>query len=100
MSLRLQPEEVDSFLLPLSVGRLPGVGKVTKRKAEELDVQKVGDCANWMYGTRRALRSLWRPFFTNWPAASTKVKSSRQAHTIVSAEDTFERDVPLTETGP
>src|SRR5712692_6164462 len=24
----IQPEEVDSFLLPLSVGRLPGVGKV------------------------------------------------------------------------
>jgi DNA polymerase-4 len=30
----IQPEEVDSLLLPLAVGRLPGVGKV--RKAEEL----------------------------------------------------------------
>ena len=25
----IQPEEVDSLLLPLAVGRLPGVGKVT-----------------------------------------------------------------------
>src|SRR6201984_361005 len=28
----IQPEEVGSFLLPLSVGRLPGVGKVTEEK--------------------------------------------------------------------
>src|SRR2546427_12716971 len=28
----IQPEEVDSFLLPLPVGRIPGVGKVTEEK--------------------------------------------------------------------
>src|SRR5467141_2291805 len=39
----IQPEEVDSFLLPLSVGRLPGVGKVTEEKLKKLDVQTVGD---------------------------------------------------------
>ena len=27
----IQPEEIDSFLLPLPVDRLPGVGKVTKK---------------------------------------------------------------------
>src|SRR5437016_4070353 len=32
----IQPEEVDSFLLPLPVGRLPAVGKVTLGKAEGL----------------------------------------------------------------
>jgi DNA polymerase-4 len=31
----IQPEEIDRFLLPLPVGRLPGVGKIT------------GGCATW-----------------------------------------------------
>src|SRR5215470_2232071 len=32
----IQPEEIDSFLLPLPVGRLPGVGKVTEEKLKHL----------------------------------------------------------------
>src|SRR5215470_4153923 len=32
----IQPEEVESFLLPLSVDRLPGVGKVTEEKLKSL----------------------------------------------------------------
>jgi hypothetical protein len=28
----IQPEDVDAFLLPLPVGRVPGVGKVTRRR--------------------------------------------------------------------
>src|SRR5437899_10407651 len=34
----IQPDEVDSFLLPLPVGRLPGVGKVTEEKLKGLSV--------------------------------------------------------------
>jgi DNA polymerase-4 len=30
----IQPEDVDAFLLPLPVGRLPGVGKVTGEKLD------------------------------------------------------------------
>src|SRR6201998_705113 len=33
----VQPEEVDSFLLPLPVGRLPGVGKVMEGKLKNFD---------------------------------------------------------------
>jgi DNA polymerase IV len=29
----IQPHEIQSFLLPLPVGRIPGVGQVTSRKA-------------------------------------------------------------------
>src|SRR5207248_6547527 len=39
----IQPEEVDSFLLPLPVGRLPGVGKVMEEKLKGFDVQTVGE---------------------------------------------------------
>src|ERR1700734_3896253 len=39
----IQPEEVDAFLLPLPVGRLPGVGKVTEEKLKGFDVHTIAD---------------------------------------------------------
>src|SRR5207247_8111582 len=39
----IQPEDVDTFLLPLPVGRLPGVGKVTEEKLAKLHVQTIRD---------------------------------------------------------
>src|SRR2546426_10511867 len=39
----IQPEEVDAFLLPLPVGRLPGVGKVTEEKLAKIRIQNVGE---------------------------------------------------------
>jgi DNA polymerase-4 len=37
----IQPKEIDTFLLPLPVGRLPGVGKVTGEKLAELGIQTI-----------------------------------------------------------
>src|SRR5579863_944743 len=37
----IQPEEVDAFLLPLPVGRLPGVGKVNEEKLVKLGIKTV-----------------------------------------------------------
>src|SRR6204780_4977198 len=39
----IQPEEADAFLVPLPVGRLPGVGKVTGEKLAKFGIQTVGD---------------------------------------------------------
>src|SRR5256884_9779851 len=39
----IQSEDVDAFLLPLPVGRLPGVGKVTQEKLAKLRIQTVGE---------------------------------------------------------
>ena len=39
----IQQEEVDSFLLPPPVGRIPGVGKVTEEKLKGFDVQTIAD---------------------------------------------------------
>src|SRR5256712_5936266 len=39
----IQPEDIDAFLLPLPVGRLPGVGKVTGEKLGKLGIQTVRD---------------------------------------------------------
>src|SRR5690349_3897552 len=39
----IKPEEVDEFLLPLPVGRLPGVGKVTGEKLAKLGINTAGE---------------------------------------------------------
>src|SRR5438093_7471130 len=39
----IQPEEIDAFLLPLPVGRLPGVGEVTQEKLPKLRIHTVGE---------------------------------------------------------
>src|SRR5438094_3902808 len=97
----IQPEEVDSFLLPLPVGRLPGVGKVMEEKLKGFDVQTVGELRKMelaalegrfgRYGVR--LYELARGIDNSEVIPDKPTKS-------ISAEDTFERDVPLTKMEP
>jgi DNA polymerase-4 len=97
----IQPEEVDTFLLPLPVGRIPGVGKVTEKRLEELGIKVVGDLRGkelpqleerfGRYGLR--LYELARGI------DHTPVIPDRPTKSI-SAEDTFDRDVPLAEIEP
>jgi DNA polymerase-4 len=92
---------VDSFLLPLPVGRLPGVGKVTEEKLKRLRVQTVADLRVLelsalenrfgRYGVR--LHELARGI------DHSEVIPDRPTQSI-SAEDTFEQDVTLSETEP
>src|SRR3979490_1008796 len=39
----IQPEKVDTFLPPLPVGRIPGVGKVTEARLKQSGIRTVGD---------------------------------------------------------
>jgi DNA polymerase IV len=97
----IQPEEVDAFLLPLPVGRIPGVGRVTEEKLDKLGIRTVGDLRAieksmleerfGRYGQR--LYELARGIDNN-PVIPDRPTQS------ISAEDTFERDVPLAETEP
>ena len=97
----IQPDEVDPFLRPLPVGRLPGVGKVTEARLEELGIRTVGDLRGL------ELPALEGPFgrhglrlyelargIDNSPVLPDRPTQS------VSAEDTFQHDVPLSETEP
>jgi DNA polymerase IV len=97
----IQPEEVDSFLLPLSVSRLPGVGKVTGERLEKLGVKTVRELRDFdlaalektfgRYGAR--LYELSRGIDNSQVVPNRPTKS-------ISAEDTFDRDVLLSETEP
>jgi DNA polymerase-4 len=97
----IQPEEIDAFLVPLPVGRLPGVGKVTGEKLAKLGIQTVGDLRRLdqsalegtfgRYGVR--LHELARGI------DESEVVPDRPTQSI-SVEDTFEHDVLLSETEP
>jgi DNA polymerase IV len=97
----IQPDEVEAFLVPLPVGRIPGVGKVTEKRLEELSIKTVGDLRSkdlpalearfGRYGLR--LYELARGI------DHTAVVPDRPTKSI-SAEDTFDRDVPLSEIEP
>jgi len=97
----IQPEDVDAFLPPLPVGRLPGVGKVTEEKLAKLQVYTVRDLRSLdvsvledhfgRYGVR--LYELARG------DDDSKVVSDRPTQSI-SVEDTLEHDVPLAELEP
>jgi DNA polymerase IV len=95
----IQPEEVDSFLLPLLVGRLPGVGKVTEEKLKRFDVQTVADLRKMDLSMleRRFGRYGVRLYELARGIDKSEVVPDRPTQSI-SAEDTFEQDVPLTET--
>jgi DNA polymerase-4 len=94
----IQPEEVDSFLLPLPVGRLPGVGKVTEQKLTRLDVQTVADLRGMDLPTLegRFGRYGMRLYELARGIDKSEVVPDRPTQSI-SAEDTFEQDVLLTE---
>ncbi len=97
----IQPAEVDAFLQPLPVGRIPGVGKVTEARLKELAVISVGDLQGktlpelessfGRYGLR--LYELARGVDHSAVVADRLVRS-------ISAEDTFQQDLPLADLEP
>ena len=97
----IQPEEVNSFLLPLPVGRVPGVGRVMEEKLKALGVATIGELRRFevaalekhfgRYGVR--LYELARGM------DKSEVIPNRPTQSI-SAEDTFPQDVLLAQTEP
>lgn len=95
----IQPREIDEFLVPLAVARIPGVGKVTEARLQQIGIIKVGDLRAidaailekqfGRYGAR--LRELAHGIDHN-PVISDRPTKS------ISAEQTFERDILLRET--
>jgi DNA polymerase-4 len=95
----IQPEDLDTFLPPLEIGRIPGVGKVTEKRLAQMGIKTVGDLrklelplleSNFgRYGSR--LYELTRGIDHSPVVPDRPTKS-------ISAEDTFAVDVPLGET--
>ena len=97
----IQPEDVDAFLRTLPVGRVPGVGKVTEGKLKAFEVQTIADLRRLDLPTLESRFGRYgvRLYELARGVDASKVVPDRPTQSI-SAEDTFERDVPLTETEP
>jgi DNA polymerase-4 len=97
----IQPHEVQSFLMPLLVGRIPGVGKVTEARMERIGIKTVGDMHGMDVATLEMHFGRWgsrlyelaRGIDHN-PVVSNRVRKQ------ISAEDTFQEDLPLAECEP
>lgn len=92
----IQPREVEAFLEPLPVGRISGVGKVTEKRLNLLGMRTVGD-------VRRMELAELQQYFGRFGTRLYELARGIDEHPVVpdrprkslSAEDTFERDVPL-----
>lgn len=92
----IRPSMVETFLAPLPVGRLPGVGKVMAAKLEALDVRTVGQLRALGAARLEALFGRWgtRLHELSWGIDEHAVQPDRPTLQI-SCEDTFANDLPL-----
>jgi DNA polymerase-4 len=97
----IQPGDVDTFLSPLPVGRLPGVGKVTGEKLDKLGIRTVSDLRGLDLPTLEGHFGRYglRLYELSRGLDNSEVVPDRPTQSM-SAEDTFEHDVPLKETEP
>jgi DNA polymerase-4 len=97
----IRPHQIEDFLTPLPVGRLPGVGKVMESRLAELGIATVGDLR------LRVLAELEQRF-GRWGRRLHELSHGIDDHPVqserltlqVSAEDTFENDLLLDELEP
>jgi len=97
----IRPHQVEAFLTPLPVARLPGVGKVMEAKLAVLGIATVGELR------AHALTELEQRF-GRWGRRLHELSLGIDEHVVqpdrptlqVSAEDTFEHDLLLDELEP
>jgi DNA polymerase-4 len=92
----IQPRDVQAFLLPLPVGRIPGVGKVTETRMARAGIKVVGD----IYAMdRKALEVSFGSYAQRLYELSRGIDHNpvvpNRIRKQISAEDTFPEDIPL-----
>jgi len=97
----IRPHEAHDFLLPLPVGRIPGIGQVTEKRMNGMGISTVGDLRALHVPTLEKLfgRYGMRLYELARGNDNNPVVPNRPNKSI-SAEDTFERDITLAETAP
>ena len=97
----VKPAQVEAFLAPLPVGRLPGVGKVMERKLAELGLHVVADLRSFpAEGLEQRFGRWGRRLHELTFGIDERPVVSERPTLQVSAEDTFERDLLLGELEP
>jgi len=97
----IKPEQAEAFLAPLDVAKIPGVGKVMNAKLEALGVHT---CADLRAFDLRELERRFGRYGLRLRELSLGIDERRvnpdQSVQSISSEDTFARDVLLTEVEP
>jgi DNA polymerase IV len=97
----IRPGQVERFLVPLPIGRLPGVGKVTEARLVKLGIGTVGDLRERPLVELEHRFGRWgRRLFELARGIDEHPVESERPSLQVSAEDTLEHDVRLEELAP
>jgi DNA polymerase-4 len=94
----VRPSQVEAFLTPLPVAKIPGVGKVMEKKLADLGIATVGDLRA-IPAEELQLRfgSFGRRLHLRARGIDERAVEPDQPVQSISAEDTFERDLLLYE---
>jgi len=96
----IQPHEIQGFLLPLPIGRIPGVGQVTEARMKAIGIATVGDlCAFDAAALEGQFGRYGRRLYELARGIDDSPVVPNRASKSISAEDTFEKDIPLAEAG-
>jgi DNA polymerase-4 len=97
----IQPHEAQGFLLPLPVGRIPGVGQVTEARMKTVGITTVRDlCAMEISALEHHFGKYGRRLYELARGIDHNPVVPNRSSKSISAEDTFETDIPLAETEP
>src|SRR5690606_29093378 len=97
----LRPHRVDDFLLPLPVGRLPGVGKVMQGRLAQLGIASVGALRAFGAEALQLRFGRWgRRLHELSCGVDRNPVQPRRPTLSISSEDTFADDLPLAELEP
>ena len=97
----VRPHQVDAFLLPLKVGRLPGVGKVMEARLADLGVETVAQLRTLPLAEMEQRFGRWgRRLHELSLGIDDRPVQPERPSVQVSAEDTFESDLLLDELEP
>ena len=97
----IRPQQIDAFLAPLPVAKIPGVGKVMQGKLSALGIELVADLREYpMDELQRYFGSFGASLYRRARGIDERAVEPNQPVQSISAEDTFEHDVPLQELAP
>ncbi len=92
----VRPHQVEAFLTPLPVERIPGVGKVMLGKLHAIDIRTVGDLRQWsQQDLAQRFGSFGESLYRRARGIDERPVEPDQPVQSISSEDTFAQDVPL-----
>ncbi|WP_374013044.1 DNA polymerase IV [Pseudoxanthomonas koreensis] len=92
----IRPSQVERFLTPLPVGRIPGVGRVMQARLHALGIATVGDLRSLpLEALRQQFGSFGAALYRRARGIDERPVEPDQPVQSVSSEDTFAQDLPL-----